>query len=181
MIAETAQELFAEHGQGNSSPRHITHYNLPYHSLCSMELSILGDPGAVSGDGEKSKTGEKKFGRRKVKNEDFSPSPLTAPGSPRMGALLNHNQQPLTVNAFFRKARDTYLIHRGKTVLTILADAMNGDFQFLFHVPMGIYSLYLHISFDASQQGVIGRFAEISVSEEAQVRVDYNPCSCASV
>ena len=56
---------------------------------------ILGDPGAVSGDGEKSKTGEKKFGRRKVKNAflrpnffspvlDFSPSPLTAPGSPRM-------------------------------------------------------------------------------------------------
>ena len=55
---------------------------------------ILGDPGAVSGDGEKSKTGEKKFGRRKVLTFlrpnffspvlDFSPSPLTAPGSPRM-------------------------------------------------------------------------------------------------
>ena len=35
--------------------------------------TILGDPGAVSGDGEKSKTGEKKFGRRKVKNEEKSP------------------------------------------------------------------------------------------------------------
>lgn len=34
---------------------------------------ILGDLGAVSGDGEKSKTGEKKFGRRKVKNEEKSP------------------------------------------------------------------------------------------------------------
>ena len=34
---------------------------------------ILGDPGAVSGDGEKSKTGEKEFGRRKVKNEEKSP------------------------------------------------------------------------------------------------------------
>ena len=31
-------------------------------------FTILGDPGAISGDGEKSKTGEKKFGRRKVKN-----------------------------------------------------------------------------------------------------------------
>ena len=35
--------------------------------------TILGDPGAVSGDGEKSKTGEKKFGRRKVKNAKKSP------------------------------------------------------------------------------------------------------------
>ena len=34
------------------------------------DVIILGDPGAVSGDGEKSKTGEKKFGRRKVKNEE---------------------------------------------------------------------------------------------------------------
>ena len=34
---------------------------------------ILGDPGAVSGDGENSKTGEKKFGRRKVKNAKKSP------------------------------------------------------------------------------------------------------------
>ena len=41
----------------------------------NMATNILGDPGAVSGDGEKSKTGEKKFGR----------IPLTAPGSPRMG------------------------------------------------------------------------------------------------
>ena len=34
---------------------------------------ILGDPGAVSGDGEKSKTGDKKFRRRKVKNAKKSP------------------------------------------------------------------------------------------------------------
>ena len=37
-------------------------------------IGILGDPGAVSGDGEKSKTGEEKFGRRKVKNEKKSSS-----------------------------------------------------------------------------------------------------------
>ena len=37
-------------------------------TLCDKSLSILGDPGAVSGDGEKSKTGDKKFRRRKVKN-----------------------------------------------------------------------------------------------------------------
>jgi len=34
---------------------------------------ILGDPGAVSGDGEKSKRARKKFGRRKVKKESKSP------------------------------------------------------------------------------------------------------------
>ena len=33
---------------------------------------ILGDPGAVSGGGKKSKRARKKFGRRKIKNEDFS-------------------------------------------------------------------------------------------------------------
>ena len=50
-------------------------------SSCSVMLSqdsslssILGDPGAVSGDGEKSKTGEEKFGRRKVKNAKKSSS-----------------------------------------------------------------------------------------------------------
>ena len=53
-------------------------------------FSILGDPGAVSGDGEKSKTGEKKIRAKKLRPNffspvlDFSPSPLTAPGSPRM-------------------------------------------------------------------------------------------------
>ena len=57
--------------------------------------AILGDPGAVSGGGKKSKRARNKFGRRKVKNAilrpnfflahlDFFPPPLTAPGSPRM-------------------------------------------------------------------------------------------------
>ena len=73
-------------------------------SICHI---ILGDPGAVSGGGKKSKRARKKIGRRKVKNEnrspgllfsfltflrpifflarlDFFPPPLTAPGSPRM-------------------------------------------------------------------------------------------------
>ena len=46
----------------------------PTTSAMPMQCSpILGDPGAVSGDGEKSKTGEKKFGRRKVKNAKKSP------------------------------------------------------------------------------------------------------------
>ena len=35
--------------------------------------SILGDPGAVSGGGKKSKRARKKFGRRKVKNDEKSP------------------------------------------------------------------------------------------------------------
>ena len=40
--------------------------------IISMEMvlmvkSILGDPGAVSGGGKKSKRARKKFGRRKVK------------------------------------------------------------------------------------------------------------------
>ena len=34
---------------------------------------ILGDPGAVSGGGKKSKRARKKFGRRKVKNDEKSP------------------------------------------------------------------------------------------------------------
>ena len=61
--------------------------------------SILGDPGTISWGGKKSKRTRKKFGRKKVKNAkfltflrpnfflvrlDFSPAPLTAPGSPRM-------------------------------------------------------------------------------------------------
>ena len=41
---------------------------------------ILGDPGAVTGGGKKSKQVRKKFGRRKVKNEEKSR------GSPRMGS-----------------------------------------------------------------------------------------------
>ena len=57
---------------------------------------ILGAPGAVSGGGEKSKTGEKKIRAKKSQERDFlrpnffspvldfSPSPLTARGSPRM-------------------------------------------------------------------------------------------------
>ena len=60
-------------------------------------MTILGDPGADSGDEEKSKRAEKYMARRKVKNVlyflrdiyfsarlDFSSSPLSAPGSPRM-------------------------------------------------------------------------------------------------
>ena len=34
---------------------------------------ILGDPGAVSGGGKKSKRARKKFGRREVKNDEKSP------------------------------------------------------------------------------------------------------------
>ena len=34
---------------------------------------ILGDPGAVSGGGKKSKRARKKFGQRKVKNANKSP------------------------------------------------------------------------------------------------------------
>ena len=39
----------------------------------SYDLGILGDPGAVSGGGKKSKRARKKFGRRKVKNDEKSP------------------------------------------------------------------------------------------------------------
>ena len=38
-------------------------------TLHSNVKNILGDPGAVSGGGRKSKRAIKKFGRRKVKNE----------------------------------------------------------------------------------------------------------------
>ena len=41
--------------------------------LKARQVSILGDPGAVSGGREKSKQARKKFGRRKVKNENKSP------------------------------------------------------------------------------------------------------------
>ena len=34
-----------------------------------MSINILGDPGAVSAGGKKSKRARKKIGRRKVKNE----------------------------------------------------------------------------------------------------------------
>jgi len=43
-----------------------------YHALRSA-FPILGDPGAVSGDGEKSKRARKKSGPRKVKKESKSP------------------------------------------------------------------------------------------------------------
>ena len=53
-----------------------------------LPVVILGDPGSVCGTGEKSKRARKKFGQRKVNfflaRLDFSPAPLTAPGSPRM-------------------------------------------------------------------------------------------------
>ena len=35
--------------------------------------AILGDPGAVTGGGKKSKRARKKFGRRKVKSDEKSP------------------------------------------------------------------------------------------------------------
>lgn len=64
--------------------------------------NILGNPGAVSGGGKKSKIKRvrKKFGQRKVKNVlhvldfslDFFPAPPTAPGSLRM------NQKPFCGN-----------------------------------------------------------------------------------
>ena len=41
-----------------------------YHLISN---AILGDPGAVSGGGKKSKQARKKFGRRKVKNDEKSP------------------------------------------------------------------------------------------------------------
>ena len=47
-------------------------------SIVSTSVTILGDPGAVSGGGEKSKNGRKKI------RANFSPPPLTAPRSPRM-------------------------------------------------------------------------------------------------
>ena len=40
-----------------------------YHTKTNQFLPILGDPGAVSGGGKKSKRARKKFGRRKVKND----------------------------------------------------------------------------------------------------------------
>ena len=46
------------------------------HIFCSAKVPakvILGDPGAVSGGGKKSKRARKKIGRRKVKNENRSP------------------------------------------------------------------------------------------------------------
>ena len=39
---------------------------------CSI-ITILGDPGAVSGGGKKAKRARKKIGRRKIKNESGSP------------------------------------------------------------------------------------------------------------
>ena len=51
-----------------------TRENLKTTAVCG--LLILGQPGAVSGDGEKSNFLSAVL--------DFFPSPLTAPGSPRM-------------------------------------------------------------------------------------------------
>ena len=39
-------------------------------SAASSSKFILGDPGAVGGGGKKSKRARKKFGRRKVKNDE---------------------------------------------------------------------------------------------------------------
>ena len=71
---------------------------------------IRGDPGSVSGAGEKSKRTRKKFGRKKVKNFafltffrpnfflvrlDFFPPQLIVPGSPRMLSGWNSNNNPV--------------------------------------------------------------------------------------
>ena len=57
---------------------HTRRKDMKFSKLSSKRL-ILGDPGAVSGDGEKSKTGEKNFGRRKayapVKVNPIAPHP----------------------------------------------------------------------------------------------------------
>ena len=39
----------------------------------SRKIDILGDPGAVSGDGEKSKTGEKKIRVKKSQEREEEP------------------------------------------------------------------------------------------------------------
>ena len=44
-----------------------------------MDYSILGDPGADSGDEEKSKRAEKYMARRKVKNGEKSPGDNVLP------------------------------------------------------------------------------------------------------
>ena len=80
---------------------------------CRRRVTILGDPGAVSGGREKSSGREKNSGEEKSRRRiragalillldfsspeffsrplDFSLSPLTAPGSPRM--VLNKHIQ----------------------------------------------------------------------------------------
>ena len=45
-------------------------------SLAYVGAGTLGDPGAVTGGGEKSKRARKKFGRRKVKNDEFLSRPF---------------------------------------------------------------------------------------------------------
>ena len=68
-------------------------------SVSGSAKPILGDPGAVSGDGEKSLKRAKKIRAKKSLLDfslpefflpvlDFSSSPLTAPGSPRMCKTL---------------------------------------------------------------------------------------------
>ena len=49
--------------EGGRSAIHLTTFGI---------VPILGDPGAVSGGGKKSKRARKKFGRRKVKNDEKS-------------------------------------------------------------------------------------------------------------
>ena len=59
-----------------------------------MVLFILGDPGAVSGGGKKSKRARKNSGEENFSSPesflarlDFFPPPLTAPGSLTMGFI----------------------------------------------------------------------------------------------
>ena len=61
------------------------------------------DPGAVSGDREKSITGEKNSGEDNFFSPvlDFSPSPLTDPGSPRMVSVVIVSKQVTSSGSCF--------------------------------------------------------------------------------
>ena len=65
-------------------------------SVLGPQQGILGDPGVVSGAGEKSKRARKKIDFSLLyfflASLDFSPAPLTAPGSSRMTTGRNYNR-----------------------------------------------------------------------------------------
>ena len=84
-MIHTWQQLAYIHGHGAVIPSHVFNPDKQvYHLLKLMLFSIgqafdgrdeiiLGDPGADSGDEEKSKRAEKYMARRKVKNGEKSP------------------------------------------------------------------------------------------------------------